>query len=247
MTEIIDNELFFIEEAQAKLKTDPFVVVGIPAFNEELTIARVVLLSQNFADAVIVCDDGSSDLTGAIARRMGAEVIQHKHNRGYGAAIQSLFRRAVELNADILVTLDGDGQHDPREIPDVVKPIVQNETDIVIGSRFQNAKGTSEMRLYRQIGAKIVTGIINSSSKTKVTDAQSGFRAYGINALNKLHIHDNGMGASVQILLDAGRHCLNISEVPASCKYKVGVRTSTINPLTHGAGLILSMIHFLLT
>ena len=91
----------------------PFVVVGIPANNEENSIARVVLNSFKFSDAVIVCDDGSTDFTGHIAGRLGAEVVRHEKRRGYGAAIASLFNRAREFGADILVTLDADGQHDP--------------------------------------------------------------------------------------------------------------------------------------
>ena len=93
------------------------VVAGIPAFNEEKTIASVVLGAQKFAHVVVVCDDGSTDLTGEIAERLGAVVVRHERNAGYGAAVQSLFGRARALKADVFVTLDGDGQHDPAEIP----------------------------------------------------------------------------------------------------------------------------------
>jgi len=92
----------------------PSIVVGIPAYNEEKTIAKVVLQAKKYTDKVVVCDDGSSDLTGEIAEHMGADVVRHAQNLGYGVAIQSLFRRARELGAD--------GQHDSREVPNVVKP-----------------------------------------------------------------------------------------------------------------------------
>ena len=109
--------------------TKPFVVVGIPAFNEATTIAQVVLEAQKYANVVVVCDDGSNDMTGAIAKRLGADVVRHRRNLGYGSSIKSLFKRACELDADVLVTLDADGQHDPEEIPNVVKPIVQGAAD----------------------------------------------------------------------------------------------------------------------
>jgi len=134
LVEVEKNRSIEIEVEAAKVK--PFVVVGIPAFNEERTIAKVVLESQRFADKVVVCDDGSSDMTAEIAERLGADVARHERNLGYGAAIQSLFRRARELGADVLVTLDTDGQHDPSEVSDVVKPIVEGKADVVVGSWF---------------------------------------------------------------------------------------------------------------
>jgi glycosyltransferase involved in cell wall biosynthesis len=159
------------------LESKPFVVVAIPAFNEEKTIAKVILLAQKHSDKVVVCDDGSMDMTAEIAERLGAEVIRHERNMGYGAAIQSLFGRARELNADVLVTLDADGQHDPSEIPNVVKPVVQGAADVVIGSRFVDAGGSGEMPLYRRFGARLIAKLVNGSSKNGVSDAQSGFRA----------------------------------------------------------------------
>jgi glycosyltransferase involved in cell wall biosynthesis len=227
-------------------KTKPFVVIGIPAFNEENSIARVVMEAQKFADAVIVCDDGSTDLTAEIAMRLGADVVQHEQNSGYGAAIKSLFERAREFNADILVTLDADGQHNPGEIPDVLKPITAGEADVVIGSRFINVNGTAEMPLYRRMGAKLITKMVNGSAKNGVSDAQSGFRAYNREAINCLSLIEVGMGASVEILLEASRHDLKIHEVPSTCKYENGdVATSTENPLTHGVGVVMSIVRLI--
>ena len=131
---------------------EPLVVVGIPAFNEEKTIARVVLEAQKHAHIVVVCDDGSIDMTGEIAERLGAVVVYHERNLGYGAALQSLFKRAKELNADVLVTLDSDGQHDPAQIPRLVKPIKDGVAEVVLGSRFMDKNGTADMPVYRQLG-----------------------------------------------------------------------------------------------
>ena len=226
--------------------TKPFVVVGIPAFNEENSIAQVILGAQKFADAVVVCDDGSSDMTGEIAKRLGADVVKHKQNLGYGAAIKSLFRRARELDADILVTLDGDGQHNPAEIPRIVQPIVQGTADVVIGSRFVDVRGAAEMPLYRRVGARFITKLVSGSSKNGVSDAQSGFRAYNREALEHLSVFEAGMGASVEILFEAGKHDLKICEVPSSCKYDNGdVATSTEHPVMHGMGVVMSIIRLI--
>ena len=223
----------------------PFVVVGIPAFNEEETIAKVVFEAQQFSDAVVVCDDGSSDMTGIVAERWGADVIRHERNLGYGASIKSLFQRAHVLNCDILVTLDGDGQHNPQEIPNLVKPIIKSKADMVIGSRFIEKRGTKEMPTYRKIGAQFITRLVNGSSKNGISDAQSGFRAYSREAIDRLSPIENGMGASVEILLRASKHDLKICEVPSSCRYCNGDKpTSTEHPIPHGFRIIMSIIRF---
>jgi GT2 family glycosyltransferase len=229
------------------LESKPFVVVAIPAYDEEKTIAKVILQAQRYVDRVIVCDDGSKDMTAEIAERLGADVIRHERNMGYGAAIQSLFRRARELGADVLVTLDADGQHDPNEIPNVVKPVVQGKADVVIGSRFVDAHGTAEMPFYRRFGARLIAKLVNGSSKKGVSDAQSGFRAYNRKALERLSLVEAGMGASIEILLEARKHDLKICEVPGSCKYNNGeVATSTENPVTHGIGVVMSIIRLIM-
>ncbi len=126
----------------AATSSNLIVVVGIPAFNEEKTIAKIVIGAQKYAQLVVVCDDGSTDLTAEIAERLGAVVVRHKKNLGYGGALQSLFKRARELQADVLVTLDSDGQHDPEEIPQLIKPIEDGVAEVVFGSRFKDENGT---------------------------------------------------------------------------------------------------------
>jgi glycosyltransferase involved in cell wall biosynthesis len=222
------------------------VVVGIPAYNEEQTIARVILESQKYASKVVVCDDGSTDYTAKIAESLGADVVRHVKNGGYGASIKSLFERAHELNADVFVTLDADGQHEPNEIPYVIKPVVEGAADVVIGSRFVDENGTAEMPLYRQLGAKLITKMVNGSSKNGVTDSQSGFRAYSHLALDRLSFFEDGMSASVEILLKASKEDLRIVEVPSTCKYNIeDVDTSSEHPVTHGMGVLFSLIRLI--
>ena len=223
-------------------KDKRLIVVGIPAFNEERTIAKVVIGAQKYADVVVVCNDGSSDLTGEIAERLGAEVVRHEKNLGYGAAIRSLFRRARELNADVFVTLDADGQHDPAEIPTVVKPIIDGEADVVIGSRFIDESSARSMPWYRRAGVKFITRLVNNSAKYGVKDAQSGFRAYSRKALQCLSLFEDGMGVSVEILLNARKCGLKIKEVSASCAYSSVEKTSHKNPFRHGAEVVMAII-----
>lgn len=243
MVEVQENTSVLLNSTAVNER--PFVVVGIPAFNEEKAIARIIIEAQKFADAVIVCDDGSSDLTANIAERLGAEVARHPQNMGYGAAIKTLFQRALDFGADVLVTLDGDGQHCALEIPQIVKPITDGNADVVIGSRFIDAQGTSEMPRYRRFGAQVITKLVNGSSRTGVKDSQSGFRAYNREALQRLSVSEAGMGASVQILLEASKQDLRISEVASTCKYETGGSTSTENPFTHGVGVIMSLVRLI--
>ena len=232
-----------VDKALAEAK--PFIVVGIPAYNEEHTIASVVLKAQAYADRVVVCDDGSSDMTAEIAERLGAEVIRHERNFGYGCTIRSLFTRARELGADVLVTLDGDGQHDPSEIPQVVKPVVEGVADIAIGSRFVDERLAYIVPWYRRAGIKFITRLTNSSAKYGVKDAQSGFRAYSRSAIESLHLVENGMGVSVEILLNAKKEGLRISEVPARCKYDSRVKRHSQSAISHGAEVVMSLVRLI--
>lgn len=211
------------------------IVAGIPAYNEEKTIARVILLAQKHVDVVVVCDDGSQDLTGDISQRLGAVVIRHERNMGYGAAIQSLFEKAKTLNADLLLTLDADGQHDAQEIPKLLKPIMENKADIVLGSRF--LVQSHAMPRYRRFGVRILTRITNGSKKSAITDAQCGFRIYNRKAIESLALDEKGMGVSAEVLMKARALVLTVAEVPVQVHYH-GLETSTHNPIMHGLNVI---------
>ena len=217
------------------------ITIGIPAYNEEKNIALIITKLKKITDSIIVCDDGSSDLTGEIARELGVIVISHPKNMGYGAAIRSLFLKATELDLDGLITMDADGQHRIEDVNSVFKPINDEVADIVIGSRFLDKK-SEEMPNYRKVGIKIITKITNLSIKEKLTDSQSGFRAYSKKALQKVIPSDVGMGVSTEILIKASNLELKVAEVPIKVHYDVD--TSTHNPVSHGTSVILSTIKF---
>ena len=153
------------------------IIVGIPAFNEEKNIAVVITQLKKIVDKIIVCNDGSTDLTSKIAEELGVIVINHEKNLGYGAAIRSIFLKSKDLDGYILVTFDADGQHRVDDINKVINPIINGESDLVIGSRFLD-ENEKEVPQYRKVGIKVITKITNASIKNKLTDSQSGFRAY---------------------------------------------------------------------
>ena len=229
------------QETRSKPELGPLVVAGIPAYNEERTIAQLIIDAQKYADVVIICDDGSTDSTAEIARRMGASVYSHKTNKGYGAATKTLFLMARDLNADVLVTLDGDGQHDPKDIPKLIKPILDREADIVCGSRFleDNKNGVPRTR---SLGIKLITKLTGAASNHNINDAQCGFRVYGKRAISELRFVENGMGASVELLINAKKQGLSIKEVATKCNYEDLERTSTQNPLGQLANVLMSIL-----
>ena len=147
------------------------IIVGIPAFNEEKNIAKIITRLNKITDSIVVCNDGSTDLTSEIAEKMGAVVINHEKNLGYGGAIRSIFLKSREMDGDILVTFDADGQHRIEDIEDVINPIINNQADLVIGSRFLDEKD-QEVPQYRKMGIKVITKITNASLKQKLTDSQ---------------------------------------------------------------------------
>lgn len=225
------------------LAAPPRIVVCIPAFNEAKMIGEVVRKARPYCSLVIVCDDGSSDNTAEVAAVAGAKVVRHNINRGYGAAIHTLFHAARQENADVMVTLDSDGQHNPDQIPEVIKPIITEGRDIVIGSRFLNENDRKKVPSYRSFGIKTITKFTQMVSYNNITDAQSGFRAYSRNALSKIELADAGMAVSTEILFRAKENSLMIAEVPVTITYDVE-DASTHNPVSHGLGIIAAIIRF---
>ena len=217
------------------------IIVGIPAFNEEKNIAVLIIQLKKIADKIIVCNDGSTDLTSKIAEELGATMINHEKNLGYGAAIRSIFLKSKELDGDVLVTFDADGQHKIEDINRVISPIINEESDLVIGSRFLD-KSEKEIPQYRKVGIKIITKVTNATIKKQLTDSQSGFRAYSKKVLNELNPSELGMGISTEILIKASAKDFRISEVPITITYNGD--TSTHNPISHGSSVLLSTIKF---
>jgi glycosyltransferase involved in cell wall biosynthesis len=218
-------------------------VVAIPAYNEEAGIAKVIVKAKAYVDKVIVCDDGSADKTGKIAKALGAKVVRHRYNMGYGAALSTLFEEARKLNPDVMVTLDADEQHNPVYIPKLIKPIFENNTDLVIGSRFLSDEAQEKLPRVRRVGIRLITKLVSWASYRGITDAQSGFRAYSRKALQTIQPTERNMGASTEILIKAKRANLDVKEVPIIVPY--GRNTSKSNPIIHWFRVILTTIRLM--
>jgi glycosyltransferase involved in cell wall biosynthesis len=209
----------------------------IPALNEEISIGSIVLKTKKHVDQVIVIDDGSTDCTAEVARLAGADVIEHSTNMGKGEALRTGFREASKNGTTIIVTIDADGQHNPDEIPKVVKPILSKNAEIVIGSRYLNG---NSIPLYRRIGQEILDRATNANSNTGVSDTQSGFRAFAIHTVHNFKFKQNGFSIESEMLTDAANAGLKIKEVDIGVRYDV--ECSTENPIYHGLKVLISVL-----
>jgi len=216
-----------------------FTLACIPAYNEEGRIGKTVLEVSQYVDKVIVCDDGSSDNTENEADTSGAYVIKHQKNMGKGAAMKSLFKFAKASNADVVIMIDADRQFLPKEIPKLIKPLTEQNADIVVGYRFDDK---TEMPKYRKVGNKVLDKITNIAEKLPIRDTQSGFRSYSKNALTKIEFTTNGFGADSEILINASKKGLKILEEKVTVIYNTGERTSTKNPISHTSEVVLSIV-----
>ena len=214
-------------------------LVCIPAFNEEKPIVDVIKKSLNYADQVIVCDDGSSDLTAEQAKIAGAVVIKHEKNMGKGDAMKSLFKYARDVSADVIVTIDGDGQFLPEQIPSLFQPILHNSYDVVIGNRFSDDK---EMPSYRKIGNKMLDRITKLAAELPFSDTQSGFRSYSKKAIQSINFSTSGFGVDSEILINAVDKGLKITEIDVTVLYDTGLKTSTKDPVSHTMSVIASLL-----
>jgi len=217
-------------------------VACIPAFNAENQINDVIKKSLNYVDKVLVCDDGSTDNTFENAKLTGAYVLKHEKNLGKGAALKTLFTKAKELNADIIITIDADGQFLPVEMIKLIEPIQNNNFDLVIGNRFLDKK---EMPSYRKAGNKILDSFTKLAADLPFEDTQSGFRSYSKTALEKISFSSNGFGVDSEILIDAVNKNLKITEKYVTVIYNTGEKTSTKNPISHSVGVLASIIELI--
>jgi glycosyltransferase involved in cell wall biosynthesis len=214
----------------------PKIIATIPAYNEERHIAEVVRKTAGYVDEVIVIDDGSTDRTSERARNAGAIAIRHSENRGKGEAVNTAFQLARQLQPIVLILLDGDNQHDPDEIPLFLDQIMNNECDMVVGSRFLRRNG---IPAYRQLGQHILTLTTNLGSGIRLTDSQSGFRAFSTSAINTMNFKETGLSVESEMQFLAGEKKLRVGEVPIRTNYDDEIKR---NPIAHGVGVLMRVL-----
>jgi len=218
------------------------VILVIPAYKEELVIGSLVLKARQIVEKVIVVDDGSTDNTTQVATLAGAEVIRLDNNTGKAYALLLGLRRARDLGCTAAVTLDGDAQHKTREIPDVVRPVLEGKADLVIGSRFLG-KGNG-VPAYRRMGQKTLDVFTQIGSGHKCTDTQSGFRAFSQKALNNLDFPSSGYSIESDMITHFAERGLVMAEVPITVRYEVPHKHK-MNPMRHGLSVLGGIINLI--
>ena len=216
--------------------SQPKIIAAMPAYNEGKYIGSMVLKTMQYVDEVIIVDDGSTDDTSEIARLAGATVVRHDVNMGYGAAIQRILAEARKRNPEVLVLLDADTQHNPGEIPEIIKP-VYNGYDLVIGSRKQQV---GHIPRYRRIGQSIILFFTRFLSKDNLSDSECGFRVFSRKAIAVLDLKETGMAVSAETIAEASSKGLKVTEVPVNVTYTKD--SSTLNPVAHGLEVLTRII-----
>ena len=207
------------------------IVIFIPAYNEERTIGSAVLLAKKYG-RVFVIDDGSDDRTALLAREAGANVILHKKNMGYGAALRSALAAAQKLDAGAFVFMDADGQHDAAEIPVVAAPVLEGKAELCQGSRFLG--GFVSAPAGRREGVAFINKLTSAHSGKKEVDAQCGFRAISKKAAEKIVVDADGYSGCAEMVASAQHAGLLVVEAPVHVKYF----SDKNSPFQQGAGLV---------
>ena len=217
-----------------KGKTQTLVL--IPCFNEELTIASIVIKSKKYVDTILVIDDGSSDDTVAMAKGAGAVVLSHEKNMGKSQAIKNGFQYSLEHGYEYVITIDGDGQHNPDEIPLLLADLKEKKFDVALGIRYGD---TTEMPGWRKIGKRILDYTTSIGNGGKITDSQSGFRGFNRKALEAITPRLDGDAFSVESeqLIRSHDAGLQMGSTHVSCRYK-NLNTSTKNSTSHGFSVL---------
>ncbi|AKB76638.1 dolichyl-phosphate beta-D-mannosyltransferase related protein [Methanosarcina horonobensis HB-1 = JCM 15518] len=239
---LMDNNTQYsahIENQRFREFSSQNITAILPVCNEEVSIGSIVLLTRLYADNVVVIDDGSTDRTTEVAKKAGAQVIVHKFNQGKAEALKTGFKIAVDLGADIIVTMDLNSQHNPADIPKLVAPIIKGDAEIVNGSRYLNHPGKNDS-IYRRIGHTMQDTTAKMNLNLGITDTQSGFRAYAASTKDIFRFSGKKIAIENEMLADAGRSGIRITEVEIGAYNNS--ETSIRNPAKYMLGTLKTVV-----
>lgn len=219
------------------------ISVVIPVFNEELTIGNVierlslVMQKYGFKYEIIVVDDFSTDRSLAFSKKLDAKVYSLKMHMGKGYALRAGFAKA---KGEIITTIDSDGSHRPEELPRLLTPILQNKSDLVIGSRYLSKTPVAARRL-NAAGVQLFNFLVKLLTRTNVSDSQSGYRVMKNNVLQNMHLRSSGYEIESEMLVKTARHGFRVKEVPISFEQRT-YGTSRLDPMVDGLKILLSIL-----
>jgi glycosyltransferase involved in cell wall biosynthesis len=185
------------------------IALIMPAHNEEKTIGSVILKAKKYGK-VIVINDASVDATAFVARRAGAFVITHEHNKGLGGALRTGFNYSLKMHYDVIITIDADGQHKPEEIPLLINKINEGY-DFVLGKR-----DLKNYPFVKKFGNFFLNKLTNAIAGTNLKDTESGFRAFTFHSLKKLHLRSERYEIAAEIIYEVGKNKLRAANVKIS-------------------------------
>jgi glycosyltransferase involved in cell wall biosynthesis len=216
---------------------DHKIVVVMPAMNAALTLEKTFhAMPRDWVDEVILVDDRSTDDTVALARTLPLHVVWHPHNVGYGGNQKTCYLQALQGDADIVVMLHPDGQYDSSLIPELVRPIIEGEADMVLGSRMKvpGAAKAGGMPLYKRVANRALTGIENRVLGTDLSEMHTGYRAYSRKLLMTIPFLRNALGFSFdsEIIFQAAHFGFRIAEIPVPTRYFGDASSIRLKPAT---------------